>query len=115
VVTIFGYCYLLTATALDANKLVDVYWGIQASYVGVLIAEFTSLSLAFILYVAIHQENPSMIVPWVLGFIGSISLEALAVVYSNVLRDHINQKFDNQFRVELGFFTTKAIFHVSKH
>jgi hypothetical protein len=30
-------------------------------------------------------------VPWVLGFIGSISLEALAIVYSNVLRDHINQ------------------------
>lgn len=34
-----------------------------------------------------------MIVPWVLGFIGSISLEALAVVYSNVLRDHINQVY----------------------
>ena len=30
-------------------------------------------------------------VPWVLGFIGSMSLEALAIVYSNILRDHINQ------------------------
>ena len=30
-------------------------------------------------------------VPWVLGYIGSMSLEVLAVVYSNVLRDHINQ------------------------
>lgn len=37
------------------------------------------------------QENCSLMVPWVLGFIGSISLEALAIVYSNVLRDHINQ------------------------
>ena len=37
------------------------------------------------------QENCSLMVPWVLGFIGSISLEALAVVYSNILRDHVNQ------------------------
>jgi hypothetical protein len=39
----------------------------------------------------LKQENCSLIVPWVLGFIGSLSLEALAIVYSNVLRDHINQ------------------------
>ena len=44
------------------------------------------------------QENSSPIVPWVLGYIGSISLEALTIVYSNVLRDHVNQvsPFDKQ-------------------
>jgi hypothetical protein len=49
----------------------------------------------------LKQENCSLIVPWVLGFIGSLSLEALAIVYSNVLRDHINQVNATQVALDL--------------
>lgn len=37
------------------------------------------------------QENSSLVVPWILGFITFMALEAVAMVYSNVLRDHVNR------------------------
>lgn len=32
-----------------------------------------------------------MVVPWIIGFITFMALEAVAMVYSNVLRDHVNR------------------------
>lgn len=37
------------------------------------------------------QERVSLIVPWIVGLITFMALEAVAVVYSNVLRDHVNK------------------------
>lgn len=37
------------------------------------------------------QENSGLVVPWILGFITFMALEAVAMVYSNVLRDHVNR------------------------
>lgn len=39
----------------------------------------------------ILQERVSLIVPWIVGLITFMALEAVAVVYSNVLRDHVNK------------------------
>lgn len=39
----------------------------------------------------VSQENPGLIVPWIIGFITFMALEAVAMVYSNVLRDHVNK------------------------
>ena len=36
-----------------------------------------------------------MVAPWVLGFIGSMALEALSIVYSNILREQITQVNNN--------------------
>lgn len=37
------------------------------------------------------QENVSFVIPWVVGFITFMALEAVSMVYSNVLRDHVNK------------------------
>ena len=37
------------------------------------------------------QENSGLVVPWIIGFITFMALEAVAMVYSNVLRDHVNR------------------------
>lgn len=37
------------------------------------------------------QENSSLVIPWIIGFITFMALEAVAMVYSNVLRDHVNR------------------------
>ncbi|GLV35435.1 uncharacterized protein CBL_01415 [Carabus blaptoides fortunei] len=39
------------------------------------------------------NENSSLVVPWVIGFITFMALEAVSMVYSNVLRDHVNKVF----------------------
>nr|CAH0112058.1 unnamed protein product [Daphnia galeata] len=111
-VTFFGYCFLAVATSYQAKHMADVYWGVQASYSAIMMAELTSLCLSTTLLIAIYQENCSLMVPWVLGFIGSISLEALAIVYSNVLRDHINQGFDQLCHFEIGVFLSKTFINI---
>ncbi|KZS20740.1 Uncharacterized protein APZ42_012401 [Daphnia magna] len=111
-ITFFGYCFLAVATSYQAKHMADVYWGVQASYAAVMMAELTSLCLSTTLLIAIYQENCSLMVPWVLGFIGSISLEALAIVYSNVLRDHINQGFDQLCHFEVGVFLSKTFINI---
>jgi hypothetical protein len=37
------------------------------------------------------QEKSGLVVPWIIGFITFMALEAVAMVYSNVLRDHVNR------------------------
>lgn len=36
-----------------------------------------------------------MVIPWIIGFITFMALETLAMVYSNVLRDHVNKVSNN--------------------
>lgn len=40
---------------------------------------------------SLFQENISFVIPWIIGFITFMALEAVAMVYSNVLRDHVNR------------------------
>ncbi|PSN54675.1 hypothetical protein C0J52_01062 [Blattella germanica] len=42
-----------------------------------------------------------------------IALEAVAMVYSNVLRDHVNRKFDAICKAEVAFFATRAVINVA--
>jgi hypothetical protein len=42
-------------------------------------------------YALLFQERVSLIVPWIVGLITFMALEAVAIVYSNVLRDHVNK------------------------
>jgi hypothetical protein len=36
------------------------------------------------------KENIGLVIPWMLGLLTFMSLEAVATVYANILRDHIN-------------------------
>lgn len=45
---------------------------------------------------SIFQENCAFVVPYIIGFITFMALEAVAMVYSNVLRDHVNRVSINQ-------------------
>ncbi|KAJ9581869.1 hypothetical protein L9F63_003800 [Diploptera punctata] len=48
-----------------------------------------------------------------MGFITFMALEAVAMVYSNVLRDHVNRQFDALCKAEMAFFITRAILNVA--
>jgi hypothetical protein len=39
----------------------------------------------------LFQENSGLVAPWIIGFITVMAVEAVATVYSNVLRDHVNK------------------------
>jgi hypothetical protein len=53
-------------------------------------------SFFFSTYISPFQENAGLVVPWIIGFITFMALEAVAMVYSNVLRDHVNRVSDNE-------------------
>ncbi|KAJ8922847.1 hypothetical protein NQ315_007882, partial [Exocentrus adspersus] len=67
------------------------------------VIEYLSVSL---------QENVSLVIPWVIGFITFMALEAVSMVYSNVLRDHVNKEFDNLCKAEVVFFATRVVINV---
>lgn len=48
-----------------------------------------------LIYYFYFQERISLIVPWIVGLITFMALEAVAIVYSNVLRDHVNKVCNN--------------------
>jgi len=51
----------------------------------------TLLKSSYIITHTLFQERVSLIVPWIVGLITFMALEAVAIVYSNVLRDHVNK------------------------
>ncbi|KAJ8974660.1 hypothetical protein NQ317_018879 [Molorchus minor] len=58
------------------------------------------------------QENVSLVIPWVIGFITFMALEAVSMVYSNVLRDHVNKQFDGLCKAEVAFFITRTLINI---
>lgn len=46
------------------------------------------------------QESCKIVQLWVIGFITFMALEAVAMVYSNVLRDHVNRVSINKNKKE---------------
>nr|CAD7262104.1 unnamed protein product [Timema shepardi] len=59
-----------------------------------------------------HRENAAFVVPWIIGFITFMALEAVAMVYSNVLRDHVNKQFDALCKAEMAFFISRAFLNI---
>nr|CAD7199126.1 unnamed protein product [Timema douglasi] len=58
------------------------------------------------------KENAAFVVPWIIGFITFMALEAVAMVYSNVLRDHVNKQFDALCKAEMAFFISRAFLNI---
>ncbi|KAJ1521299.1 hypothetical protein ONE63_002977 [Megalurothrips usitatus] len=104
------YCgWRLVVNARHKEALQDVYWGVQISYMANIGCQFASVFLGTLLLVAVNRENAALIVPWVVGTIAFIAMEAVGTVYSNVLRDHVNHEFDTLCKVEAAFLFGRGV------
>jgi hypothetical protein len=48
-----------------------------------------------------------------IGFLTFMALEAVAMMYANVLRDHAYGEFDALCKAEVAFFVARAVINVS--
>ncbi|XP_017127903.1 uncharacterized protein LOC108146411 isoform X2 [Drosophila elegans] len=92
--------------------LQDVYYGVQIAYFAIIGTQMSMILLSIVLIFGICRENPGLIVPWIIGYITFMALEAVAMVYSNVLRDHVNKQFDAMCKAEVAFFIARALINV---
>ncbi|KAF2368198.1 hypothetical protein FHG87_001035 [Trinorchestia longiramus] len=91
-----------------------VVWraGVQISYLAVLSTQLSLFSLSVLLYTAILQERIGWVGLWMVGVVALTPLEGVCTMYSNILRDHVNKKFDVQSKVEMGVFIVRLIANV---
>ncbi|KAL5290346.1 hypothetical protein ACFFRR_009969 [Megaselia abdita] len=106
------YSWRISINIKRYSELEDVYYGVQIAYFAIIGTHVFMMVLSILLILGIYKENPGLIVPWIIGFITFMALEAVAMVYSNVLRDHVNKKFDLMCKVEVAFFLSRAVFNV---
>ncbi|XP_067647586.1 uncharacterized protein [Eurosta solidaginis] len=106
------YSWRISMNMRKAETLEDVYYGVQIAYFAIIGTQMSMLVLSVMLVFGIYKENPGLIVPWIIGYITFMALEAVAMVYSNVLRDHVNKQFDAMCKAEVTFFIARAIINV---
>ncbi|CAG9855948.1 unnamed protein product [Phyllotreta striolata] len=92
--------------------LEDVYYGVQIAYLAIIGTHLFMILLSIVLLIGIYRENISLIIPWVIGFITFMALEAVSMVYSNVLRDHVNKEFDALCKAEVAFFISRVFINM---
>ncbi|XP_045134365.1 uncharacterized protein LOC123517952 [Portunus trituberculatus] len=90
----------------------DVYYGVQIAYLATLCTHLALIFLSCFLIVGIYQERAGLVSPWVLATITFMALEAVCCVYSNVLRDHINKRFDTICKVEMSFLVARLLINI---
>ncbi|XP_045135151.1 uncharacterized protein LOC123518403 [Portunus trituberculatus] len=86
--------------------------GVQIAYLATLCTHLALIVLSCFLTVGISQERLGLVSPWVVASIAFMALEAVCCVYSNVLRDHINKRFDTICKVEMSFFTARVFVNI---
>ncbi|XP_042210341.1 uncharacterized protein LOC121858196 [Homarus americanus] len=106
------YLWRIIVNARDPQHLQDVYYGVQISYISTLGTHVTLIALSSFLVVGIQKERCGLVTPWVVANIAFMALEAVCCMYSNVLRDHINKKFDGICKAEMIFFLTRVCISV---
>ncbi|CAB3258222.1 unnamed protein product [Arctia plantaginis] len=65
--------------------------------------------LSIFLFYGIYKENVAFLVPWVVGCMTFMALEVMAMVYSNILRDHVNKQFDSMCKAEISFLIPRIL------
>ncbi|XP_036326091.1 uncharacterized protein LOC118739078 [Rhagoletis pomonella] len=106
------YSWRINVNMRKAETLEDVYYGVQIAYFAIIGTQMSMIVLSVMLIFGIYKENPGLIVPWIIGYITFMALEAVAMVYSNVLRDHVNKQFDAMCKAEVAFFIARAVINV---
>ncbi|XP_049314394.1 uncharacterized protein LOC105223791 isoform X1 [Bactrocera dorsalis] len=106
------YSWRINVNMRKVESLEDVYYGVQIAYFAIIGTQMSMIVLSVMLIFGIYKENPGLIVPWIIGYITFMALEAVAMVYSNVLRDHVNKQFDAMCKAEVAFFILRAVINV---
>ncbi|XP_075160339.1 uncharacterized protein LOC142233325 [Haematobia irritans] len=106
------YSWRINININKSGDLEDVYYGVQIAYFAIIGTQMSMIILSVMLLFGIIKENPGLIVPWIIGYITFMALEAVAMVYSNVLRDHVNKQFDTMCKAEVAFFIARAFINV---
>ncbi|XP_065361704.1 uncharacterized protein LOC135955288 [Calliphora vicina] len=106
------YSWRININIQKSSDLEDVYYGVQIAYFAIIGTQMSMIVLSIMLLFGIVKENPGLIVPWIIGYITFMALEAVAMVYSNVLRDHVNKQFDAMCKAEVAFFIARAFINV---
>ncbi|KAL7031417.1 hypothetical protein ACKWTF_007009 [Chironomus riparius] len=104
----------INANFKSYQDLGDVYYGIQIAQIAIIGTQISMAILSVVLIIGIYKENSNFLVPYIVGFLTLWSLETIALVYSNVLRDHIFKQFDKVSKAVLTFFVARAIINVRK-
>ncbi|XP_046395031.1 uncharacterized protein LOC124162509 [Ischnura elegans] len=113
ILVVLLHSWRISVNAKRAGDLGDVYYGVQISYFAIIGTQLFMIVLSIVLLVGIYKENSGLVVPWIIGFITFMALEAVALVYSNVLRDHVNRHFDALCKAEVAFFLSRAVLNVA--
>lgn len=102
----------LAVNGWHPHHLQDVYYGVQIAYLATLCTHLTLIVLSCFLIAGIYQERTDLLTPWVVGNITFMALEAVCCMYSNVLRDHINKRFDTICKVEMSFLAARLFVNI---
>uniref|UniRef100_A0A182IMB2 Uncharacterized protein n=1 Tax=Anopheles atroparvus TaxID=41427 RepID=A0A182IMB2_ANOAO len=109
ILVVLLYSWRISVNVKKYSDLEDVYYGVQIAYFAIIGTQCSMILLSVVLIFGIYRENIGLVVPWIIGFITFMALEAVAMVYSNVLRDHVNRQFDSLCKAEVAFFVSRAI------
>ncbi|XP_071056105.1 uncharacterized protein [Onthophagus taurus] len=112
ILVVLIYSWRISVNMKKVISLEDVYYGVQIAYFAIIGTQLFMLLLSIVLLFGIYKENSTLVIPWIIGFITFMALEAVAMVYSNVLRDHVNKQFDALCKAEVAFFICRAVVNV---
>lgn len=85
------YVWRIGVNVRRYGDLEDVYYGVQIAYAAIVGMHVAVAALSGCLLLGIRRECAELVVPWIVGQMTFMALEAVAMVYSNVLRDHVNR------------------------
>lgn len=110
VILLYGWRFV--ENSQHPEHLRDVYWGVQIAYLATIVSHLIIIALSCCLLPAICKERMSLVTQWVVAIVSLMAFEAVCCCYSNVLRDHINKKFDVICKAEILFFASRSIFNI---
>ncbi|XP_063872933.1 uncharacterized protein LOC135107189 [Scylla paramamosain] len=102
----------LVVNGQHPHHLQDVYYGVQIAYLATLCTHLALSVLSCFLIMGIYQERAGLVSPWVVASITFMALEVVCCVYSNVLRDHINKRFDTICKMEMSFLAARLLINI---
>ncbi|XP_045480426.1 uncharacterized protein LOC123684939 [Harmonia axyridis] len=106
------YSWRVSYNLKRVADLKDVYYGVQFAYCAIIGTHLLMFILNIHLYICIYKVNLSLINLWTVSFLALLALEAVLMIYSNILRDHVNRKFDDLCEFEVFFFSIRLVFSV---
>ncbi|XP_063233250.1 uncharacterized protein LOC134537007 isoform X2 [Bacillus rossius redtenbacheri] len=109
ILVVLLYSWRIGVNMKKYSDLEDVYYGVQIAYLAIIGTQLFMLALSVVLLFGVFKESPALVAPWIVGSITFMALEAVAMVYSNVLRDHVNRQFDALCKAEMAFFISRAL------